>query len=84
MPVRSKRLLACEVALLVAAGVVAALHSTAADWEPAEPFAVLLALAIGSDFLVVQHKAQRISGSFLAIVLAMALLGPAPASWAGS
>jgi putative nucleotidyltransferase with HDIG domain len=80
MPVRSKRLLACEVALLVAAGVVAAVDSTAADWQPVELFAVLLALAIGSDLMVVQHKAQRISGSFLAIVLAMALLGPAPAS----
>jgi putative nucleotidyltransferase with HDIG domain len=83
MPVRSKRLLACEVALLVAAGVVAAVDSTAADWQPPELFAVLLALAIGSDLLVVQHKAQRISGSFLALVLAMALLGPAPASAIG-
>ena len=40
---------------------------------------MLLALAIGSDFLALRHRAQRISGSFLAIVLAMALLGPAPA-----
>jgi putative nucleotidyltransferase with HDIG domain len=79
MPARSKRLLACEVVLLVVAGVVAAITSTAEDWQPPELFAVLLALAIGSDLLVVQHKAQRISGSFLAIVLAMALLGPAPA-----
>jgi putative nucleotidyltransferase with HDIG domain len=83
MPVRSKRLLACEIALLVAAGVVAAVVSTAADWQPSELFAVLLALAVGSDLLVVQHKAQRISGSFLAIVLAMALLGPAPAAAIG-
>ena len=53
--------------------------STAADWEPPELVAVLLALALGSDLLAVRHKVQRISGSFLALVLAMALLGPAPA-----
>jgi putative nucleotidyltransferase with HDIG domain len=68
-----------EVVVLVLACAVAAVDSTAADWQPPELFAVLLALAIGSDLLAVRHKAQRISGSFLALVLAMALLGPAPA-----
>jgi putative nucleotidyltransferase with HDIG domain len=76
---RSTWLVAGEAAVLVAACVVAAVDSSAADWRPPELFAVLLALAIGSDFLALQHRAQRISGSFLAIVLAMALLGPAPA-----
>jgi putative nucleotidyltransferase with HDIG domain len=79
MSTRSTRLIAGEVVLLVLACVVAALVSTAADWKPPELFAVLLALALGSDLLAVRHKAQRISGSFLALVLAMALLGPAPA-----
>ena len=65
--------------LLGLACAVAALVSTAADWEPPELVAVLLALALGSDLLAVRHKVQRISGSFLALVLAMALLGPAPA-----
>lgn len=83
MPVRSQRLLAFEVVLLFAAGSVAALDSTAADWQPPELFAVLLALAIGSDLLALRYKAQRISGSFLALVLAMALLGPAPAATIG-
>jgi putative nucleotidyltransferase with HDIG domain len=83
MTARSKRLLACEVLVLVAAGVVAALSSTAADWQPIELFGVLLALALGSDLLAVRHGAQRISGSFLALVLAMALLGPAPAATIG-
>jgi putative nucleotidyltransferase with HDIG domain len=76
---RSTWLIAGEVVVLVVACAVAALDSTAADWEPPELFAVLLALAIGSDLLAVRHKVQRISGSFLALVLAMALLGPAPA-----
>jgi putative nucleotidyltransferase with HDIG domain len=76
---RSTWLVAGEAVVLVAACLVAALDSTAADWRPPELFIVLLALAIGSDFLALRHRAQRISGSFLAIVLAMALLGPAPA-----
>ncbi len=79
MSTRSTWLIAGEVVLLVLACAVAALVSTAADWQPPELFAVLLALAIGSDLLAVRHKVQRISGSFLALVLAMALLGPAPA-----
>jgi putative nucleotidyltransferase with HDIG domain len=83
MTTRSKRLLACEVLMLGGAGIVAALSSTAADWQPIELFGVLLALALGSDLLAVRHGAQRISGSFLALVLAMALLGPAPAATIG-
>jgi putative nucleotidyltransferase with HDIG domain len=79
MSARSKRLIAGEVVVLALACVVAAADSTRADWEPLELFAVLLVLAVGSDFLALQHKVQRISGSFLAIVLAMALLGAAPA-----
>jgi putative nucleotidyltransferase with HDIG domain len=68
-----------EFVVFLAACAVAAVDSTAADWRPLELFAVLLALAIGSDLLAVRYKVQRISGSFLALVLAMALLGPAPA-----
>jgi len=79
MSSRSTWLIAGEVAVGVLACAAAALTSDAADWQPPELFAVLLALALGSDLLAVRHKVQRISGSFLAIVLAMALLGPAPA-----
>jgi putative nucleotidyltransferase with HDIG domain len=83
MTARSRRLLACEVLVLVGAGIVAALSSTASDWEPIELFVVLLALALISDLLPVRHGVQRVSGSFLALVLAMALLGPAPAATIG-
>jgi putative nucleotidyltransferase with HDIG domain len=79
MSSRSTWLIAGEVVVLVIACAVSALDSTKADWEPPELFGVLLALAVGSDLLAVRHKVQRISGSFLALVLAMALLGPAPA-----
>ena len=40
---------------------------------------MLAVLAWGSDFLTLETKRARISGSFLGLVLAMALLGPAPA-----
>ena len=76
---RSRWLIAGEVGLLVCACAIAAVDSRAAHWRPPELFVVLLAVAIGSDLLAVRYKVQRISGSFLALVLAMALLGPAPA-----
>jgi putative nucleotidyltransferase with HDIG domain len=76
---RSRWLIAGELGLLAGACAAAALDSTEADWRPLRLFGVLLAVAIGSDLLAVRYKVQRISGSFLAIVLAMALLGPAPA-----
>jgi putative nucleotidyltransferase with HDIG domain len=83
MSTRSTWLIAGEVVVLIAAGAIAAIDSTAADWRPPELFAALLALAIVSDLLAIRHRVQRISGSFLALVLAMALLGPAPAAAIG-
>jgi putative nucleotidyltransferase with HDIG domain len=68
-----------HVVLLIAAGTVAVASSTAQDWQPIELVLLLLVLAIGSDVLTIDFRGIRISGSFLAIVLAMALLGPAPA-----
>jgi putative nucleotidyltransferase with HDIG domain len=68
-----------HVVLLLAAGTVAVASSTAQDWQPIELVFLLLVLAIGSDALTIDFRGIRISGSFLAIVLAMALLGPAPA-----
>ena len=72
-----------ETAVLVAAVIVAALESSASDWEPAALVGVLLALALASDLFAVSYGGQRISGSFLALVLAAALLGPAPATAIG-
>jgi putative nucleotidyltransferase with HDIG domain len=67
------------VLLLSAAVTVALASSAASDWEPIELVFLLLVLAIGSDVLTIDFRGIRVSGSFLAIVLAMALLGPAPA-----
>jgi putative nucleotidyltransferase with HDIG domain len=79
MPVRGKRLLAAEVVTLLGTLVAAAASSDAEDWQPLGLVAVLLGLAVVSDLLALQHKTQRISGAFFAVVLAIALCGPAPA-----
>ena len=51
--------------------------------RPIELVLLLLVLAVGSDVLTIEFRGIRISGSFLALVLAMALLGPAPAAAIG-
>ncbi len=73
-----------QTALLAAAVCVAALTSKAADWQPLELVFLLFVLAVGSDMLTVEVRDMRVSGAFLAIVLAMTLLGPAPAAAIGA
>jgi putative nucleotidyltransferase with HDIG domain len=77
--VRRKTLIAVEATLLAGSVIAAALLSTADQWEPPEMVGLLAVLAMGSDLLPLATNRARISGSFLGIVLAMALLGPAPA-----
>ena len=59
------------------------LLSTAEQWTPFDLVGLLAVLVVGSDFLTLRAKRFRISGSFLGLVLAMALLGPAPAGAMG-
>jgi putative nucleotidyltransferase with HDIG domain len=73
-----------QTALLAAAVCVAALTSKAADWQPLELVVLLFSLAVVSDMLTVEFRGVRVSGSFMAIVLAMVLLGPAPAAAMGA
>src|SRR5215217_9111748 len=73
----------CHLAMLVIAVAVAAATTEARDWAPIELVLLLLVLAVGSDVLTIEFRGIRISGSFLALVLAMALLGPAPAAAIG-
>jgi putative nucleotidyltransferase with HDIG domain len=71
-------------ALLLAlsvAGVAAV--SRSADWQPISLVLLLFGLAVTSDLVIVEIRGLRLSGAFLAIVLAMALLGPAPAAVIG-
>jgi putative nucleotidyltransferase with HDIG domain len=73
-----------EVALLGASLVGIALSWRNADWDPIGLWVLLLVIALISDFLAIQVASNaRISASFIAIVLAMALLGPAPAAALG-
>jgi putative nucleotidyltransferase with HDIG domain len=80
---RERFLLAIGGALIAATGLAALALSRAADWTPLVLVATLLVLAITADLLEVETKSLRISGSFLAPVLAMTLLGPAPAAAIG-
>jgi putative nucleotidyltransferase with HDIG domain len=77
--VRNGLILAAQLAVLSAAVVIAAIASTAADWAQPELAILLFVLAVVSDVLTVEMRGLRVSGAFFAVVLAMVLLGPAPA-----
>jgi putative nucleotidyltransferase with HDIG domain len=73
-----------EVALLGVSVVGITLSWRTSDWHPISLWILLLAIALLSDFLAIRVASNaRISASFIAIVLAMALLGPAPAATLG-
>jgi putative nucleotidyltransferase with HDIG domain len=77
---RRRRLLVIgQGALLAVVVAVAVLVSDAEQWEQVDLVGLLAVLVVGSDFMTLEAKRFRISGSFLGLVLAMALLGPAPA-----
>jgi putative nucleotidyltransferase with HDIG domain len=66
-------------ALFFAALAIVVLTSRAADWQPLGLFAILALLSMVSHALAIRAKEISLSGSFMALVLAMAFLGPAPA-----
>jgi hypothetical protein len=70
------------VALVCVLGATVAL-SDESQWEPVPLVGLLALLVLGSDILVLDAKRFRIGGSFTGLVLAMALLGPAPAAVLG-
>jgi putative nucleotidyltransferase with HDIG domain len=76
---RRRQLALAEAATLALVAVLAVDTSRAADWEPVALTGLLAALAIAGDLRTFRSRRFRISASFPAIVLAMALLGPAPA-----
>ena len=80
---RQGLIVTAQVAVFGAAMLVVAATSTAAQWRPIELVLLLFVLCVGSDLNTVELKRVRITGSFLALVLAMALLGPAPAAMIG-
>ncbi len=80
---RQGLILAAQLSVLCIAMSAAALTSHASDWQPFELVCLLFVLAVGSDLLTVEIRGVWISGSFVALVLAMALLGPLPAAAIG-
>jgi putative nucleotidyltransferase with HDIG domain len=75
--------LAFTTLLLVAALVAAVAFSSAQDWQPIELVVLLLALSAFADRLTFTVRNQNLSAAFIAQVLAMTLLGPAPAACIG-
>ncbi len=71
--------LASQWLLLAGAVAVAALTSRSADWHPTELVALLLVLSVVGEWLTITMGSQSVSAGFVALVLAMTLLGPAPA-----
>jgi putative nucleotidyltransferase with HDIG domain len=80
----SRTVLAVHWLALAAAGVVAVITAPDANWN-LPLFAVLLACSVGSDITAMPSPASKmkLSGSFLSLILAMILLGGAPAALIG-
>ena len=68
--------------LLGGSAIAAALVSDREDWQ-LDLFAVLLAVAVLNASFEFETKRFKVSSEFLALVLAMTLLGPAPAACLG-
>ena len=77
--VRRHIYVAFQCALLAGALAAAVVFSRRQDWEPIELLLLLLVLSATGDRLTVNVRNQNLSGAFIALVLAMTLLGPAPA-----
>src|SRR4051794_6659146 len=63
---------------------LAVASSRGADWRPLHLVTLLFILAAASEALTLEFRGVRMSGSFLAVAFAMALLGPAPAALIGA
>jgi putative nucleotidyltransferase with HDIG domain len=74
---------AAEALLLVGTLAAAAWLGRADEWSPALLVGLLLALAVLGEWFSVELSDGQVSASLVAIVLAMALLGPAPAAACG-
>ncbi len=71
--------LASQWILLAGAVAVAVLTSRSAQWHPIELVGLLLVLSVIGEWLTITVGSQSVSSGFVALVLAMILLGPAPA-----
>jgi putative nucleotidyltransferase with HDIG domain len=74
---------AAEVLLLAAVVAGAVLFSRSTEWHPVLLVGLLLMLAFFGELFSVELSEGQLSASLVAIVLAMGLLGPAPAAACG-
>jgi putative nucleotidyltransferase with HDIG domain len=84
MRLRKHALQVADLVLFLAVAVMAARSSRAADWHPVALLALLAALSVLGDRLEITIRNQDLSAAFVAFVLIMALLGPAPAVAVGT
>jgi putative nucleotidyltransferase with HDIG domain len=80
---RNGPILVAQIVVLATSLAIAIATWNPTDWQPVELVCLLFVLAVGSEALTIEVRGVRMSGSFLALVLAMALLGPAPAAAIG-
>ena len=74
---------AAEALLLAGTAVAAVRLAGPTEWHPAPLVALLLVLALIGQVFSVEIRSGQLSASPIAIVLAMGLLGPAPAAACG-
>jgi putative nucleotidyltransferase with HDIG domain len=74
---------AAQALLLVSALSVAILGSSSPEWNPPELVGLLLALGVAGELMTITIGGQTLSASFIAMTLAMTLLGPLPAAVMG-
>ena len=80
---RNERFLVVGQGLILGgSGIAAALLSDREDWE-LSLFALLLGVSVASAAFELETKRFKVSAAFLSLVLAMTLLGPAPAACIG-
>jgi signal transduction histidine kinase len=70
---------AAELGTITCVFVAAALTSASADWQPVKLVLALVVLMVIADVLPVAARRIRLSAGLLVQVVAMAVLGPAPA-----
>jgi putative nucleotidyltransferase with HDIG domain len=81
---RTERALVVGQGLLLGGSVIAGVMlSRAGDWNSLSLFLLLLGLAVVSEVFRIVTKRFTISAAFLALVLGMTLMGPAPAAALG-
>jgi putative nucleotidyltransferase with HDIG domain len=82
---RNERVLVVgQFVLLGGSAIAGAALSEPGDWEPIGLVVTLLALAVVSESFRLETSRIKVSAAFLSLVLAMTLLGPAPAAALGA